>query len=169
MASTMSQIGAVLTESGRPDEAVSHSLSALAMRLEMRLPQASIDLHWLRRQRAALGDERFAEFLRARLDRDSVASLLQLLERADSEDADNLRAAASPELAVDGLADSPRGQPTKAARVMDEARAPSLSLNLGLEVHVIRGEPCAVSEGLRPDRVIGMTRSVQPLSEPTSA
>ena len=85
-ASSLSQIGVLLTETGRPWEAVFWNLQALALRLELRVRQVVIDLHWLGRQREALGAEQFNEILREHLDEESTTNLLRMLdERAEQE------------------------------------------------------------------------------------
>src|SRR5262249_25157436 len=80
MAISTSQIGILLTETGRAADAVPYNLSALAMRRGMRLPEAGIDIHWLRRQRAELGERHFWKVVRQHLDRGDAGSLRQLLD-----------------------------------------------------------------------------------------
>src|SRR5262249_53768098 len=80
VASTTSQIGILLTETGQVAAAVPYNLSALSTRLEMRLPQARIDIHWLGRQRAALGEKTFWEVVGQHLDQENADSLRQLLD-----------------------------------------------------------------------------------------
>lgn len=57
----VSQLGLLLTELGHTEEAVVWSLRALAVRLALGTSGAGIDLESLRRQRKALGEERFRE------------------------------------------------------------------------------------------------------------
>jgi len=85
MASSYSQIGSFLTEHGTPEEGLALNLKSLAMRLELRLPQVRIDLHWLTRQRELLGEERFLGILRDQLDEDEVKGVLDLLEKFAAE------------------------------------------------------------------------------------
>jgi tetratricopeptide (TPR) repeat protein len=80
MASTISQLGVLATERGEPAEAVPLTLRSLAIRRELGLPQIQIDLHWLRRQRELLGEERFGEILREHLDADTVPAVLEMME-----------------------------------------------------------------------------------------
>jgi hypothetical protein len=80
MARTTSQIGVLLTQTDQVADAVPYNLSALSMRLEMRLPDAAIDIHWLGRQRAGLGDETYWEVVRRHLDQENADSLRQLLD-----------------------------------------------------------------------------------------
>src|SRR5262249_38640069 len=81
MASTVSKIGVWMTETGQPAEGVAHNLRALAMRLDMGLPQAGIDLHWLlRRQRTLLREDRFRALIRERHDQESANRLTQMLD-----------------------------------------------------------------------------------------
>ncbi|MFP3939210.1 MAG: tetratricopeptide repeat protein [Thermoanaerobaculia bacterium] len=59
-----SQIGVLLTEWGRVEEAVPWSLRALMLHRELApVRRAATDLQFLRRQREALGDERFRELV----------------------------------------------------------------------------------------------------------
>jgi hypothetical protein len=44
---------------------------------------AGTDLHWLRRQRGLLGEEKFGEVLREHLDADAVTAVLGLMEEVD--------------------------------------------------------------------------------------
>jgi hypothetical protein len=81
MASTISQIGVLLTETNKPAEGVAHNVRSLFIRLELKVPQASIDIHWLGRQRGALGDEAFRKRLLEApgMDEATAEELLSLL------------------------------------------------------------------------------------------
>src|SRR5262245_41748716 len=83
MAISMSQTGILLTETGRPADGVAYNLRALLLSLDMQLPQARIDIRWLGRQQARLGQEPFLELTRHHLDDDSLAALLQILSQSD--------------------------------------------------------------------------------------
>lgn len=63
IARNSSQIGLLLTQTQATEEAVSRSLRALAIRQEMEVPEARVDLDALRRQREALGNQRFRELV----------------------------------------------------------------------------------------------------------
>ena len=67
------------------EEAVALNLRSLALRLELRVPQVRIDLHWLGRQREALGEERFRELVVESVVEESLEGVLGLL--AQDEDA----------------------------------------------------------------------------------
>jgi tetratricopeptide (TPR) repeat protein len=84
MARTTSQMGILLTETEQAADAVSYNLSALSLRLEMDLPEAGIDIHWLGRQRALLGEGPFSELLRDHVDEQSINNLMQLLNQQES-------------------------------------------------------------------------------------
>lgn len=81
IASTLSQMGVLLTARGEPAEAVPLNLRSFSIRLELQVPQAGIDLHWMGRQRELLGDESFREILGKNLDAESQAAVLTLLDR----------------------------------------------------------------------------------------
>jgi tetratricopeptide (TPR) repeat protein len=83
MASTISQIGVLLTKRGSPAEAVPLNLRSLRIRLQLQSPQVRIDLYWLRRQRELLGEERFGEILREQLAGDDISAVLEMTEKTD--------------------------------------------------------------------------------------
>jgi tetratricopeptide (TPR) repeat protein len=80
VASTISQIGVMYTERGAVDEAVPFNLQSLALRLEIGSPEVRRDLHWLTRQREALGAEWFEQVLKEHLDEESAAAVLKMLD-----------------------------------------------------------------------------------------
>ncbi len=80
MASSYSQIGVLLTETGKPEEAVPLNLRSLAIRLELGVPQVGISLYDLTHQREALGEQRFLDVLKQHLDENGVNAVLKLLE-----------------------------------------------------------------------------------------
>jgi tetratricopeptide (TPR) repeat protein len=82
MAGSLSQMGVLLTETGKPTEAVRFNLQSLALRLELRVPEVRIDLHWLGRQREALGQGAFQAALRGHLDEENADAMLKMLEDA---------------------------------------------------------------------------------------
>jgi tetratricopeptide (TPR) repeat protein len=86
MATSLSQIGVLFTETGRPEEAAPWNLRSLSLGLEIGVPEVGIDLHWLGRQREALGEERFGEILREHLDEESTASVLRMLDESEPQE-----------------------------------------------------------------------------------
>jgi tetratricopeptide (TPR) repeat protein len=80
MANSYGQLAVLLVQKGVPEEAVPLSLRALAIHIELQSPMIRIDLHWLRRQRELLGEERFGEILREHLDADAVTAVLGMME-----------------------------------------------------------------------------------------
>jgi tetratricopeptide (TPR) repeat protein len=87
MAISLSQMGVLFAERGAPEEAVPLNLRSLGLRLELRVPQVRIDLHWLGRQRADLGEDRFRELVAESVGEESLESVLGMLdEHAASQD-----------------------------------------------------------------------------------
>jgi hypothetical protein len=68
---------------GQPADAVSYQVQALAIRAALKSPDTRIDVYRLREQRDALGDEEFQHILSTLADRETVAVIMQLIERAD--------------------------------------------------------------------------------------
>jgi hypothetical protein len=58
-AACSSKLGILLTQVGRPAEAVRFSLDALVARMEDHGQWSHLDLAWLKRQRRLVGDARF--------------------------------------------------------------------------------------------------------------
>ena len=81
MARSYSQMGVLATEQGHPEEGLPLNLRSLAIRLELRVPQVRIDLHWLRRQRELLGEERFGALLREHVGDEGAEMVLGLMEQ----------------------------------------------------------------------------------------
>ena len=89
IASTVSQLGILAAEQGNTSAAVAYQVRALAIRLEIQSPQVEVDLHWLRAERAALGEQDFAAALDDVLNPDDRTSVIELLDQpADSADDD---------------------------------------------------------------------------------
>ena len=91
MASSFSQLGALATNRGEPAGAVPLNLRGLAIRLEIGSPEARIDLHWLGRQREALGRDRFLALVTEHVGEDGAARVLEMMaqyEKAVSEAAE---------------------------------------------------------------------------------
>jgi tetratricopeptide (TPR) repeat protein len=87
MAPTLSQIGVLWTERGEPETAVPLNLRSLSLRLELGVPQVRIDLHWLRRQRDLLGENRFWEIVEREgtIERGRLARLLDEAEQPETQ------------------------------------------------------------------------------------
>ena len=78
------RLGTNLTQGGRPDEALGFTAASMLAWLEIDFRQAEEQKEWLRRQRAELGGERFAELLAEYLDASLVAAVLEVAdEQAD--------------------------------------------------------------------------------------
>jgi len=82
-ANPLSQLGVLRTRQGRPGEAVSYQVQALAIRTSLSSPESTIDMHWLRQQRDALGDEEFQRILQTLADDDSVAAIMQVTTQTE--------------------------------------------------------------------------------------
>lgn len=88
------RLGMTLTRDGRPDEALGFTAASMLAWLETDHQQAQEQKQWLRRQRAELGGERFAELLADYLDADLAGAVLDILAddqqagRGIAEDAD---------------------------------------------------------------------------------
>lgn len=76
---------ALLTQRGAPAVAISWTLRSLAIRLRLRLPEARLDVLWLRRQQAMLGAERFEAVVREHLDEDDARAVFDLLAKTPDE------------------------------------------------------------------------------------
>lgn len=85
IASSFGQIGAFYTVIGRPAEAVGWNLRSLALFMEMRTPKTTLNLHWLARQREALGAERFGEIVREHVDEASAATVVRMLDEREQQ------------------------------------------------------------------------------------
>lgn len=84
IAPTLSQVGILSMKEGEPEDAVPLNLQSLAIRLEMGSPEARIDLHWLRRQREALGEDRFAELVTEHVGEDGAARVLDMVDEFEA-------------------------------------------------------------------------------------
>lgn len=73
------RLGTNLTRGGRPDEALGFTAASMLAWLEIDFQQAEEQKEWLRRQRAELGGERFAELLAEYLDASLVAAVLDVV------------------------------------------------------------------------------------------
>ncbi|MEV6695383.1 hypothetical protein AB0M35_28345, partial [Micromonospora sp. NPDC051196] len=83
MASSISQLGTLRTETGDFAEAVAFHCQALAIRLGIGVPQAGFDIARLRDLRAKLGDHRFSDAVTTILDEQSLQTLTALLDQTE--------------------------------------------------------------------------------------
>jgi tetratricopeptide (TPR) repeat protein len=83
-ANTLSQIGTLLTETGRPREAITYTVQSLVRRLELRSPDAQIDLRWLARQRELMSDIDFTEAISQSSDVKLASLLIQVLDQTQA-------------------------------------------------------------------------------------
>ncbi|WP_328670494.1 tetratricopeptide repeat protein [Streptomyces sp. NBC_00328] len=82
VATSYHQLGVLYTDRERPAEAVTYTLQALALQLEVgRPPNAS--LYWLSRQRALLGDDTFRSVLGELLSDETAASIMDATQPRD--------------------------------------------------------------------------------------
>ncbi|MEW9534457.1 tetratricopeptide repeat protein [Microbispora sp. NPDC049125] len=80
MAQTIGQLGWLYTEAGHAAEGVAYSLRSLSIRVRLQLPQVVLDLHWLSRQREAVGEEDFRRVLAEHLDAESLDTVIHWLD-----------------------------------------------------------------------------------------
>jgi len=59
---------------------------SLSIRLEIRVPQIRIDLHWLGRLRELLGDARFRELVAEHAGEEAVETVVGMIEQAAAAD-----------------------------------------------------------------------------------
>lgn len=85
MALTLGQLGAFSTELGQPAEALPFTLKSLIIHIQLGTPQVRIDLHWLKRQRELLGEERFGGTLREHLSEEDSRAVLEMMAKFSSE------------------------------------------------------------------------------------
>ncbi len=97
MAISIGQIGVLLTGTGKPEEAIPWNLRSLAIRLEIQVPQVTIDLFWLGRQREALGGERFVALVREHVGEESAAAVIRMVDDFERQRAEQEREASSGE------------------------------------------------------------------------
>ncbi|MEU4403524.1 tetratricopeptide repeat protein [Streptosporangium sp. NPDC023963] len=84
MASTYGQIGALYTKTGRAAEAVAFTVRSLLICAELQTPEIRIDLHWLGRQREALGEAEFRRLLAEHLSPEGVDTVIGWLDQPDA-------------------------------------------------------------------------------------
>ena len=102
------ELGAALTRDGRPDEALGFTTASMLAWLQIDQLRAAEQRGWLRRQRAELGRDRFAELLSEFLDATIRAAVLEVAEAEETGAAPpGATGAASAE--VDGEEDGSQG------------------------------------------------------------
>ena len=84
MARRRGELGAALTRDGRPDEALGFTAASMFAWLQIDQLRAEEQQRWLRRQRAELGRERFADLLSGYLDASFLAAVLEVSEVEDT-------------------------------------------------------------------------------------
>jgi len=85
MANSNLNLGALLMETGKVEEAVTYTLSSLRYFLQAGAPQASTSLHWLAQERTQLGETQFRTLVRNEVGEELIEPLLQLLEAQDEK------------------------------------------------------------------------------------
>jgi tetratricopeptide (TPR) repeat protein len=81
VARSLSRMGELHTDAGRPEAGIALSLRSLGLRLEMQDPESRADLLQLARQRQLLGPERFRARLAEHLDTANLEAVERLLAR----------------------------------------------------------------------------------------
>jgi tetratricopeptide (TPR) repeat protein len=89
LAKVTGQMSALLTETGRPQDAVPPNLESLSAHLELHSADARKNLLLLSRQRGLLGEARFRELVSQHLDAASTDALLDLLNRDEPSPANS--------------------------------------------------------------------------------
>jgi len=82
-ATLVSRIGEVLTELGRPAEALPRTVRSLVGRETTRSPDAMLDLETLGRQRELLGEAEFVRLVREEAGEQTAGALLKLLSTVE--------------------------------------------------------------------------------------
>ena len=81
---TLSQIGALLTQIGQVVEAVPFSLQGLVLHIDMQNPNIHVNLHWLSRQKRALGTDSFYALVIEHFSSDTIAAILSLIDQYEA-------------------------------------------------------------------------------------
>ena len=84
MASTLSQIGVLHTQTGCTADAVPLILQSLALRLEIASPEVRNNLYWLSRQRSMPGADAFRALAAQNVDAETLTNLLALLDQYEA-------------------------------------------------------------------------------------
>jgi hypothetical protein len=86
MASTISQIGVLHTETGNPKDGLAWNVRSLRIRADLGSPQIAVDVYWLQRQRALLGPQKFQRLLRQELGDEDSRAIMELLQQLPDSD-----------------------------------------------------------------------------------
>ncbi len=81
IANSLSQIGALLTENENAGEGVPFQLKSLAIHMELKVPEISVDLHWIARQRILLGEEELRRIVEGEVGEEQAEGVFQLLQQ----------------------------------------------------------------------------------------
>jgi tetratricopeptide (TPR) repeat protein len=76
MASSYGQLGLLLTEIGKVEEAVGYTLASLVFYLQVGAPEANVNLYWLARQQEQLGETQFRTVVHRHLGEQDTENLL---------------------------------------------------------------------------------------------
>jgi len=86
MATSFGQLGSLLTETGKVEEAVGYTLASLVFYLQVGAPEGSVNLYWLARQQKLLGEAQFRTAVHRYLGEQDTENLLQLLNKQEGEE-----------------------------------------------------------------------------------
>lgn len=81
IATSLSRIGALLTIAGQPADGLEWTVRSLTFAVGIGSQEASIDLHWLGRQRRELGDGPFQSLLRQHVDEPTAQDITRVLDQ----------------------------------------------------------------------------------------
>ncbi len=81
IASSLSQIGVLHTENENAAEGVPFQLKSFAIRMDLKVPEISVDLHWLTRQSELLGEEEFGKIVDEEVGEEQADGVFQLLKQ----------------------------------------------------------------------------------------
>lgn len=85
MVLTQGQLGSLLTEIDKVEEAVGYTLASLVFYLQVGAPEANVNLYWLARQQEQLGETQFRTVVRRHLGDEDTETLLQFLGEEDTK------------------------------------------------------------------------------------
>lgn len=77
MAASYGQLGSLLTESGKVEEAIGYTLASLVFYLQVGAPEASVNLSWLARQQEQFGETQFRTVVHRHLGEQDTDNLLR--------------------------------------------------------------------------------------------
>jgi hypothetical protein len=87
MGSTYSQLGILEAERSQVGRSIACHVTALAIRLRLRVPQVGNDLLRLAAHRAELGPGRFAELVAQTADPEDAKEIISLIDQLEAADA----------------------------------------------------------------------------------